>query len=158
MGRTSFIMSFPMLRSSKFSRFLRRGPRAWGLFVRAWLTLLAADLCLRCLSFPRVERLFAPPATRSKAAADEEAVRLRAWAVDAAARHHLWAMTCLPRALGLRWLLGRAGIPADLRIGIARQDGQLLAHAWVERAGRPVGEQMGELSTFHPLHEVSADR
>lgn len=146
-----------MLQSSKISRFLRRGPRAWGLFAQAWLVLLVASLCLRWLSFPRVERLLAP-AVRAKATADEEAVRLRVWAVDAAARRHLRAMTCLPHALGLRWLLGRAGIPTDLRIGIARQDGQLLAHAWVERDGRPVGERGGDLSPFHPLHEVPADR
>lgn len=157
MGRGSFIMGLPMLRPAKFSRALRRGPRAWGLFARAWLALPAADLCLRWLSFPRVERLFAPPATLP-AIADDEAVRLRVWAVDAAARHHLWVMTCLPRALCLRWLLGRAGIPAELRIGIARQDGQLLAHAWVERDGAPVGEREAGLSSFHPLHEVSADR
>ena len=142
---------------AKIRRALRRGPRAWGLFAQAWLALLAADLCLRWLAFPRVERLFAPPATLP-ASADAEAVGARVWAVDAAARHHLRAMTCLPRALGLRWLLGRAGIPSDLRIGIARQGEQFLAHAWVERAGRPVGERAGEMSPFHPLREVSADR
>jgi Transglutaminase-like superfamily len=143
---------------AKLRRALRRGPRALGLFVRAWLALLAADLCLRWLSFPRVERLFAPPAVRPAAAAGDEAVRLRVWAVDAAARHHLRPMTCLPRTLGLRWLLGRAGIPTDLRIGVARQGGRLLAHAWVERDGVPVGERAGELSSFHPLREMSVNR
>lgn len=143
---------------AKFRRALRRGPRAWGLFVQAWLALLAADLCLRWLSFPRVERLFAPPPIQPAPTAGDAAVRLRVWAVDAAARHHLQPMTCLPRTLGLRWLLGRAGIPTDLRIGVARQGDQLLAHAWVERDGLPVGERSGELSSFHPLHEIPVDR
>ncbi len=139
-------------------RALRRSPREWGLFARAWLTLLVADLCLRWLSFPRVERLFAPSPARSRMQADDEAVRLRVWAVDAAARHHLRPMTCLPRTLSLRWLLGRAGIPTDLRIGVARQGGRLLAHAWVERNGQSIGEREGELSAFHPLREASSLR
>ena len=43
------------------------------------------------------------------------------WATAAAARHHLYPMRCLPQALCLRWLLGRHGIAAELRIGVARR-------------------------------------
>ncbi len=119
----------------------RRSSYDLWVFGRAWTVLLAADLALRTLPYPRVERLFAP-APGGQAGGEEEVARL-AWAVSAAARRHLYPMRCLPRALCLRWLLGRHGFESELRIGVAREDGALLAHAWVEREGRPVGEEGG---------------
>lgn len=115
----------------------RRTPEDLWAFARAWALLLAADLGLRAFPFPRVDRWLTPalsPRTRER-----EAGRL-IWATEAAARHHLYPMRCLPKALCLRWLLGRHGIESTLRIGVARQDGGLAAHAWVEREGIPVGE------------------
>ena len=60
--------------------------------------------------------------------------------VRAAARRHLYPMTCLRQSLVLRWLLGRAGIPAELRLGARREAATLEAHAWVEYRGEPIGE------------------
>jgi hypothetical protein len=107
-------------------------------FLRAWTVLLAADWGLRLLPFARLERLLA--LARGSRTPDEAAVPRLVWATAAAARHHLYPMRCLPRALCLRWLLGRHGIEADLKIGVARSEAGLDAHAWVERQGRPVGE------------------
>lgn len=112
------------------------GKDLW-VFAKAWGLLLAADLGLRALPFARVDRWLARPASGE---ADETAVGRLVWATEAAARHHLYPMRCLPKALTLRRLLGRHGIESELRIGVARQDGGLAAHAWVERRGIPVGE------------------
>ncbi len=121
-------------------------------FFRAWGVLLAADLGLRALPFARVERWLAPrPAVK---APDETAVGRLVWATEAAARHHLYPMLCLPKALCLRWLLGRHGIESELRIGVSRQDDGLAAHAWIERQGRPVGEAPGVGDRFSPLRPV----
>ena len=136
---------------------MRNISRAEGLALgRAGMILLAADVSLRLLPFPRVERLFMPryPATGS---GGEEAVSLCAWATGAAARHHLWPMRCLPSSLCLRWMLGRAGLPARLRLGVARDGGRLLAHAWVELAGRPVGETEEGIAPFAPLAKIRTD-
>ncbi|HEX6900575.1 MAG TPA: lasso peptide biosynthesis B2 protein [Thermoanaerobaculia bacterium] len=130
----------------------RRSPADLWAFARAWTALLAADLALRTLPYPRVERLFAP-ASRETKGGEEEVARL-AWATAAAARRHLYPMRCLPRALCLRWLLGRRGFAAELRIGVTREDGELLAHAWVEREGRPVGEE-GVAERFAALGPTS---
>jgi hypothetical protein len=91
-----------------------------------------------------------------EASADESAVGRLVWATEAAARHHLYPMRCLPKALCLRWLLGRHGIAAELRIGVARQAGELSAHAWVERRGRPVGEGPGVGERFVPLGSAAS--
>jgi len=126
----------------------RRTPEDLWAFARAWGLLLAADLGLRAFPFARVERWLSPALSPRT---DEPAVGRLVWATEAAARHHLYPMRCLPKALCLRWLLGRHGIESTLRIGVAREDGGLAAHAWVERQGRPVGETRGVDERFTAL-------
>ena len=118
-------------------------------FARAWVLLLAVDLGLRAVSFARLERWLAPTSTGR--APDEAAVGRLVWSAAAAARHHLYPMRCVPRALTLRWLLGRHGLPAELKIGVLRQGDALTAHAWVERDGRAIGEPAGIEERFAPL-------
>jgi hypothetical protein len=127
---------------------------------QAWMILLAADLGLRLLSFPRVERLFTlrrPAAGVGSRDGAEETVFRCAWATAAAARHHLWPMRCLPRSLCLRRLLCQAGLPAQLRLGVAKEEGRLMAHAWVELEGWPVGESEKEIGQFAPLSGIRTD-
>ena len=50
---------------------------------------------------------------------------------------------CLARSLVLWGLLRRNGIETDLRFGMKKKDGKLLAHAWVEYLGERL-EQTGE--------------
>lgn len=53
-----------------------------------------------------------------------------------------WRKSCLKRALVLYYLLRRGGRPAELRIGVRRdQEGKLAAHAWLVRQGVPVLEE-----------------
>jgi Transglutaminase-like superfamily len=133
-------------------RFHRLHPASLWAFLRAWTVLLAADWGLRLLPFARLERLLAPgPASFAAGVPDEAAVPRLVWATAAAARHHLYPMRCLPRALCLRWLLGRHGIPSALKIGVARNESRLDAHAWVEREGRPVGEGADVTERFATL-------
>lgn len=120
-------------------------------FARAWGLLLAADLGLRALSFPRVDRWLASAVT---GAPEEGEVGRLVWATEAAARHHLYPMRCLPKALCLRRLLRRHGIEAELRIGVSTRDGGLAAHAWVERRGVPVGETRDVEERFPPLRSA----
>jgi hypothetical protein len=143
-----------MMSASSMLRRLRRlrPSEVWAL-ARAWWLLLGIDLGLRVLPFQRLESWLAPVPGRG--AADEAAVLRLVWATAAAARHHLYPMRCLPRALCLRWLLGRLGIAAELRIGVERRRGDLRAHAWVERDGRPVGEDFRVADRFAPLRPVS---
>jgi hypothetical protein len=49
-----------------------------------------------------------------------------------------WRRTCLKRALVLHYLLHRAGRPAELVIGVRRDErNELAAHAWLARGGTP---------------------
>ena len=47
--------------------------------------------------------------------------------------------TCLTRAIAASVMLGRRGVPASIRFGVARDaGGKLIAHAWVESGERIV--------------------
>lgn len=71
---------------------------------------------------------------RHDAAAARELARL----VWAASLRSPVACTCLSRALVLCHLLRRQGLDARLCFGVARPDGGLAAHAWVEHHGEPL--------------------
>jgi len=53
---------------------------------------------------------------------------------------------CLSRSLVLWYLLRRAGVQGELRVGVSTQEGPFAAHAWVEYEGRPLnaGHQVGD--------------
>lgn len=141
------------------SRFVRLSPRRRWAVVRAAVWLPAVDLALRTVGFSVVRRWLRRLASPRKgragysagASSEAERVETLAWAVAAASAHHLYPMRCLPRSLVLQTLLAREGIPAELRIGVRREDGRLEAHAWVEHEGRPLAERDDPLGTFSAL-------
>jgi hypothetical protein len=57
------------------------------------------------------------------------------WAGRVAARWMPGA-TCLSSALALQRLLSANGHTSELHIGVARDEGKIAAHAWVEQEGR----------------------
>jgi len=61
------------------------------------------------------------------------------WAVQAAGRRIPGANNCLVQAFSGEILFGRYGIPAELRIGVSKDNANLLsAHAWLESGGKVV--------------------
>lgn len=109
---------------------------------QSWLVLLLVRLALLLLPFPTVRA--ACEGTRRRrtnggAHEEDQAQILRITrAVEIAARHSPFEPTCLLEALAVAWLLGRRGIASTLRIGVARRNDQLVAHAWLERHGQPI--------------------
>ncbi len=106
------------------------------LLAQAWAGLLVAHLALRLLPprrlFPRSDSAAAPPRVIAAPAPSPERV---AALVDRAGRWAPVRTTCLTRALVLSWMLRRQGVITTLRIGVARRDGTLTAHAWLETRG-----------------------
>lgn len=122
--------------------------------MRAVAWLAAVRLMLSALSFQRVRDWTARPSgTRRPPAHSAEKVR---WAVLAASRW-LPGTRCLPRALVLQSLLCQAGLPCELRIGVAKDESGFRAHAWVECDGAPplLGE---DLSRYSPFSSLPVDR
>jgi hypothetical protein len=78
---------------------------------------------------------------------------------SAVARRWPGGALCLQRSLVLLWLLRRRGVSSKLRIGVKKSPEALLAHAWVEVAGQPIGDSSGSpfhIEQFAPL-EVSGE-
>jgi hypothetical protein len=99
----------------------------------AWLILFRIGLML--LPLRTLQRFSPKVSTKRPGAASLDALR---WAVLAAARR-LPGTRCLPRALALQALMARAGMPAQLCIGVAKEPASPLeAHAWVLHEGVPV--------------------
>jgi hypothetical protein len=79
------------------------------------------------------------PRAAARPRASREEAELALWGAAAAGRAVLRRNPCLPRALAALILLRRRGVPAELRIGVARDEGGALkAHAWVESEGAVV--------------------
>ncbi|MEN8144870.1 MAG: lasso peptide biosynthesis B2 protein [Gemmatimonadota bacterium] len=145
--------------------------RSWserGAFVMAAVSLLIIRTALFVLPFRRVvslvERLagrrqrFAPSRAAVEAAARASAETM-IWAVDAAGRRLFPAKPCLPQALAVLYGLRRRRLPAELRIGVARDsESGLLAHAWVDSEGKTVIGDLPAAGTYTPLPPLGLDR
>jgi hypothetical protein len=80
------------------------------------------------------------------------------WAIGVISPH-IPGATCLTEALAALMLLGHFGLPADLRIGVARgEGGGLTAHAWVEVEGEIVMGNLINLSHYNPLSSIDRQR
>ena len=107
---------------------------------------------IRFLRFTRLEPWATQVRKRATAADCEtgETIRRTVLLVDAAAKHHLVAMECLPRSLVTSRLLGQQGIRTDLKIGVREEEGRIVGHAWVEYENEAINDGGGyrTYSTF----------
>lgn len=80
-----------------------------------------------------------------------------AWRIAGLARRLPIQGTCLQRSLTLVWRLQALGMPAELRIGVAKAAG-FAAHAWVEVDDTPVAESDAINRRFRafPSQELNA--
>lgn len=117
---------------------------ARGLFLRAMALLPLVSLSLRWRGFratqATLQRFLSTANGEQDSALASQRAALSAHMVNAADRHGLVHPSCLAKSLTLWWLLGRQGIPAQLRIGIRKEQEKFEAHAWVERDGAAVNE------------------
>ena len=129
---------------------LSRRERAW--LWQALLLLPVVSLSLRVVGYRRTLGLLQTHCARKAASVLVEAdAAALGRLVNIAARYSVLAVNCLPRSVVLWWLLRRAGVAADLRIGAQKEADVLMAHAWVEFAGAPVGDTgSGRYGAFAP--------
>jgi hypothetical protein len=58
--------------------------------------------------------------------------------VEHVARATWWRSVCLEKALAGKWMLRRRGISSTMYVGMARRDGEFVAHAWLVGEGQTV--------------------
>jgi hypothetical protein len=128
---------------------------AVGLLAEALVLLGLVQLGLKLVRLPALQRGLARLAAVLRTdVRDAQAQTLVAWALTRASR---WVpgARCLTRALAGQVMLGRRGLPADLRLGVARTAaGGVEAHAWLERAGGVVVGDVPDLGRYARLPPI----
>jgi hypothetical protein len=117
----------------RIHKFLKLSWRDQWLLIYAMIVLATAVLGLRLLPWMTLQRPLVRLARWSSRFASTR--RLPAQQIARAIRiasYFVPKATCLPRALAAQFLLVQNAYPAELRIGVAKNENQKLeAHAWV---------------------------
>ena len=144
----------PLHRIGLIARRLTR--EEWRDVGRAQRAVLTAHIRVALAPRGRLATLIASDASaahRAMAAGMREQARARALAraVHRASRYGMTRPYCLVRAIALLRLLHAEDIPGVLRVGVRRDAGALLAHAWVELDGVTLGESASEAARYVAL-------
>jgi len=138
---------------STLARYLRLPLRRKHLLHAALAWLILFRIGLAVVPLRSLQRPSSKTSRRDLAGASLAELR---WAVLAAARR-LPGTKCLARALALQALMARAGLPAQLCIGVAKGSGGALeAHAWVLHEGASVFDEP-ELERYSLLSDFPAE-
>ena len=143
----------------RLTRFLALDAPDRRIAVRAFLWILGIDLALRVLGFQRVAR-GVPSARQGRAPISaSEVARARRYAhwLTVIGQNHFARARCLQRAIALQYWLRREGIPGELWIGVRKEGGALLGHAWVTLHGQVVTDAPEEIAQFSPLVRTRGD-
>ncbi len=138
-------------------RFLRFPARDRKILLKAGVLLWVVRIGLWVLPFQRLRELLSRRTQSRVVATDVNPALIEEITMSVKrVRRYVPAATCLAQALVTIKLLEEAGLPAAMRIGVARNtEGKLEAHAWVESEGRVViGGAHTDLSRFTILHTV----
>jgi hypothetical protein len=78
----------------------------------------------------------------------------------ARASKYLWgSSTCLTRSIAIQQRLNAEGIfGSRMRVGVARQNGAFVAHAWIELDGRVIGDDALAVQMYTPLEGLSVSQ
>lgn len=131
----------------KIRTVLREPARHRRLHVKAILLVAVFRAVLELFSFRRAAGLMEKLAVRQPRLEGDYLPEELARAVRLASNNMLRERPCLPQALALHLLYRRRGIESRLRIGVKKKDdGQIEAHAWVQRDAYVV---IGALPNLH---------
>jgi len=128
------------------------------LLMRAWVLLLVAAPALRVFGFRWTQAVLTPRAGASAGRRDLPEAQAIARTVHRAANWSPSKPNCLARSLVLVRLLRLKGFEAELRIGVAKPDETLAAHAWVEHGGVALAEADSTLQTYVPFDQALPTR
>lgn len=125
------------------------------LLIEAQVTLLTCQLARWRRPVGKLVCAGPPSEPGSADAASRRSAQAIGWAVSRAARYGCFRPQCLVRSLAVQRMLQRrgSGIGA-LRIGVRREHGGLVAHAWVELNGMVIGDDPEHIRTFTPAPDI----
>ncbi len=143
----------------RLRQFVELPARERRLLLRAVALVAAVRIALWTLPFRWVRLVVGASRAVSPELAGMRVSRL-AWAVQAAARR-IPGASCLTQALALQRLMARAGLSAEVHIGVALSaNGEAArgfeSHAWLEHRGAIILGDNGELERYAPMVAMRA--
>ncbi|MDD5036039.1 MAG: lasso peptide biosynthesis B2 protein [Methylococcaceae bacterium] len=135
----------------KIQKFLISSPADRKLFIQATLLLVLMRVALAWIRFQALWRLLKRMGLVESQTPQRPSLYLPPEQIARAlarASRCLPGTSCLPHALAGAVMLNRQGYPANLCIGVAKENDEFGAHAWVECEGRAV---IGSKAHFNTL-------
>lgn len=141
---------------SRLRALAKLSPRECIELAQAQLELVAAQFLVSTRPTGHLVAPATPDASSpSTHAVPDPRVERLALAVSRAADHGVFRPRCLVRALATTRMLDRRGIVGSrIRIGVRVRSGALIAHAWVEYAGRVIGDSDAHVDSFTELADM----
>ena len=145
---------------TKIAKFFALPAEQKKLILSAAILLPIADVSLRIFGYRKTQQALThiignqkkqtPPDTEQFTQAQQVA-----YCVRNAAQNGPYRSTCLRESLVTWWLLQRKGISTILKIGVAKENGDFKAHAWVEMSGIPIIDAESTQVTFTSIYHAS---
>lgn len=117
--------------------FVKDNPDKW-ITIQAYFYTAYYRYCIKHKDNAQIETLMGIRGEESPLEVDIKQLKMAkriGTCVERVAAHTPWESLCLVRAYTARKLLEQRKIPATLYLGVGKQDGKMVAHAWL-RVGK----------------------
>ena len=118
---------------SRIGNYLRYNNEKW-MSIKSYIYTLFYRLCILWLPKPKLERMMGERGEESQTEETLEnlkrAMRISTH-VNRITEHTVWESKCLVRAMTARKLLKEEGIHSTLYLGVGKDEGKMIAHAWL---------------------------
>lgn len=140
----------------RFQTFLRLPWPDQLLLIQSMIVLIMVVLGLRVFPWSTLQRLLLKPdIRRAKYTSESRPSAMQIARTIRTASRFIPKASCLPQALAAQMMLTRRAYPAELQIGVARNEvGQLAAHAWVTSTNGIVIGNIPERDRFVRLSPI----
>lgn len=102
--------------------------------VKIYMYTMFYRICILFLPKPKLEKMMGERGEESEPEETLENLRIAkriSIHVNRITQHTLWESKCLVRAMTARKLLKEKGIHSTLYLGVGKDDGKMVAHAWL---------------------------
>lgn len=138
-----------------FRSYLKYNLRDKYLILKVFILSFLTRILLLIIPFKYIKKHLGKVNVESEYSCEEWKInvckRVR-WAVNKVSRHTLWESKCLVQAMISQKILSSKNIKTTLYLGVGKEDGNMIAHAWIRCGNYYVtggnGEGYGVVAKF----------